>query len=326
MTESTIPPREKVTIQFAHVAYRLAERFALRATGIHHFQTWTPEETLKRVGESDVLVLSGLWQPELLDHAPRLRFIQVCGAGYNNFDVDAICNAGVRMASASGVNRNAVSDHAMALILATTRRIPEACGNQRRRHWRGMISDLTKREDELAQKTLLIYGLGAIGERLARLGKAFDMRVIGFKRDPSQHGGTADEVYAAGEFRSWLPRGDYVTLTCPLTEETRSVMDADALASMRADAWLVNVARGGCVDTNALVDALSTQRIAGAALDVIDPEPLPKDSPLWDLDNVLLTPHTAGETRSYEDNVVSILLGNLERLWAGETELVNGIT
>jgi phosphoglycerate dehydrogenase-like enzyme len=325
MAETTIPPREKLTIQFAHVAYRLAERFALRETGIDHFQTWTPEETLERVGESDVLVLSGLWRPELLERARRLRFIQVCGAGYNNFDVAAIRRAGMRMASGSGVNRNAVSDHAMALILAIARKIPEACENRRRRHWRGMISELAKREDELAGKTLLVYGLGAIGERLARLAKAFEMTVIGFKRDPSRHEATADEVHAASEFRAWLPRANYVALTCPLTDDTRNVIDAAALGSMRDDAWLVNVARGGCVDTNALVEALSSRRIAGAAIDVTDPEPLPEDSLLWDLDNVLLTPHTAGETRSYEDNVVSILLANLELLWAGESELVNGV-
>lgn len=320
-----LPPRETLTIQFAHVAYRLAERFALRETGINHFQTWTAEDTLARAGDSDVLVISGLWRPALVERASRLRFIQVCSAGYNNFDLAPIRRAGIRMASASGVNRNAVSDHAMALILAISRRIPEACTNQRRRYWRGMISDLGAREDELAHKTLLVYGLGAIGERLARLGKAFDMKVIGLKRDPSHHQGIADEVHAAGELKSWLPRADYVVLTCPLTEETRHLMNADALASMRNDAWLVNVARGGCVDTAALVDALSSHRIGGAAIDVTDPEPLPPDSPLWGMNNVLLTPHTAGETRSYEDNVVSILIDNLERLWTGETRLANQI-
>jgi phosphoglycerate dehydrogenase-like enzyme len=325
MAEPAFPPREAVTIQFAHVAYRLAERFALRETGVAHFQTWTPEETLARAGEADVLVCTGFWRNELLERAGRLRFIQVCGAGYNNFDVEAIRRAGIRMASGSGVNRNAVSDHAMALMLAIARKIPEACENQRRRHWRGMISDLGNREDELAGKTLLIFGMGAIGERLARLAKAFEMTVIGFKRDPSRHGAIADEVHATAALRDWLPRADYVALTCPLTDETRNVIDADALAAMRDDAWLVNVARGGCVDTAALVDALSGRRIAGAAIDVTEPEPLPQDSPLWGMDNVLLTPHTAGETRRYEDNVVAILLENLARLWAGEATLINEV-
>ncbi|MDX1431966.1 MAG: D-2-hydroxyacid dehydrogenase [Gammaproteobacteria bacterium] len=325
MADPALPPREELIIHFAHVAYRLAERFALRDTGIGHFQTWNAEETLARAGEGHVLVLSGLMSPELLERAERLRFIQVCAAGYNNFDLDAIRARGVRMANGTGVNRNAVSDHAMSLILAIARKLPEACENQRRRHWRGMISDLSRREDELAGKTLLVYGMGAIGERLVKLAKAFDMTVIGFKRDPSRHGSVADEVHAAADLHAWLPRADYVALTCPLTDETRNVIDARALAAMRDDAWLVNVARGGCVDTAALVDALGNGAIAGAALDVTEPEPLPADSPLWEMANVLITPHTAGETRRYEDNVVDILIDNLERLWADETRLVNGI-
>ena len=325
MADNALPPKEELTIHFAHVAYRLAERFALRKTGVEHFQTWTAEETLERAGEGDVLVLSGLWSAELLARATKLRFIQVCAAGYNNFDLDAIRERGVRMANGTGVNRNAVSDHAMSLILAIARKLPEACENQRRRHWRGMISDLSRREDELAGKTLLVYGLGAIGERLAKLAKAFDMTVIGFKRDPSRHAAVADEVHAASQLTSWLPRADYVALTCPLTDETRNVIDVNALDAMREEAWLVNVARGGCVDTPALVEALSQGRIAGAAIDVTEPEPLPADSPLWGMDNVLLTPHTAGETRRYEDNVIDILVANLGRLWAGEETLVNGI-
>jgi phosphoglycerate dehydrogenase-like enzyme len=323
MTENAFPPREELVVHFAHVAYRLAERFSLRETGIEHFQTFTSEETLARAGDGHVLVLSGLWTPEILDRARKLRFIQVCGAGYNNFDVGAIRQRGLRMANGSGVNRNAVSDHAMSLILAIARKIPQACENQRKRHWRGMISDISAREDELAGKTLFIYGLGAIGERLARLAKAFDMTVVGFKRDPSRHESVADEVHASAEFRSRLSRADYVALTCPLTDETRNVINADTLACMRGDACLVNVARGGCVDTQALVEALSEGRIAAAAIDVTEPEPLPTDSPLWEMENVLVTPHTAGETRHYEDNVVDILLANLERLWTGNNELVN---
>jgi len=320
-----LPPRDRITIHFAHVSYRFEERFRARDTGIAHFQTWDAADTLARVCDADVLVATGLWSPELLERAQRLRFIQVCGAGYNQFDLDAIAARGIRLANGSGVNRNAVSDHALSLMLAASRRLAEARDNQRRAHWRPMISDRAGREDELAGKTVLIYGLGAIGERIARLAKAFEMRVIGFKRDPASHGGVADEVHAASTFRDWLPRADFVVLSCPLTPQTTGLIDAGALAAMRGDAWLVNVARGGCVDTPALVAALRERAIAGAALDVTEPEPLPADSPLWAMDDVILTPHTAGETRSYEDNVIDLLLANLDRLWAGEAELVNGI-
>lgn len=320
-----LPPREQLNIHFAHVAYRFTDRFALRNTGISCFQTWSAEDTLQRAGEGDVLVVTGFWSPPVLERATRLKFIQVCGAGYNQFDLDAIKARGIRLANGSGVNRNAVSDHAMALMLAITRRLSECRDNQRAHHWRGMISDLNGREDELAGKTLLIFGMGAIGERLARIAKAFEMNVIGFKRDPTRHGGAADEVHTSTAFHDCLPRADFVALTCPLTPETTNIIDARALEAMGKHAYLVNVARGGCVNTAALIDALGKGAIAGAALDVTEPEPLPADSPLWDMPNVLITPHTAGETRRYEDNVLDVLIENLERMWAGQSKLVNGI-
>jgi phosphoglycerate dehydrogenase-like enzyme len=213
----------------------------------------------------------------------------------------------------------------MALILALMRHIPAARDNQRRRHWRGMISDLGLREDELGGKTLLIVGLGRIGSRLAALARAFGLRVIATKRDPSTGAGAADLAVADSRLGEVLPQADIVALTCPLTPQTEKLIGASALAAMKPSAYLVNVARGRVVDEPALVAALQAGRIAGAGLDCTVEEPLPDASPLWGLDNVLITPHTAGETRRYEDNVLDILLENLERLWRGETELANQV-
>ena len=122
-----------------------------------------------------------------------------------------------------------------------------------------------------------------------------------------------------------LPEADFVALTCPLTQETEKLIDADALGRMRNSAYLVNVARGRVVDEAALIAALREQRIAGAALDVTVEEPLPTQSPLWEMEQVLITPHTAGETRRYEDNVLDILQENLDRLRHGETSIKNQI-
>ncbi|MFT5449341.1 MAG: phosphoglycerate dehydrogenase-like enzyme [Gammaproteobacteria bacterium] len=325
MSDVEFPAKDQLTVQFAHVAYQFEERFTARNSGIKHFQTWTYEDTLARADEADVLVLTGFWSPQVLEKAQRLKFIQVCGAGYNQFDLEAIKARNVRLCNGSGVNRNAVSDHAMALMLAMSRRLGEGRDNQNNLHWRGMISDRGNREDELAGKTLLIFGMGGIGERLARLAKAFEMRVIGFKRDPSKHGAIADEVHASKDFHSYLEQADMVALTCPLTDETANIIDAKALASMRESAHLINVARGGCVDTEALIACLQNKGIAGAALDVTEPEPLPTDSPLWAMDNVFITPHTAGETQRYEDNVIDMLLANLERVWGGNKDLINHV-
>src|SRR5580693_9151514 len=167
--------------------------------------------------------------------------------------------------------------------------------------------------------------LGQIGGRLTQLAKAFDMRVVGLRRNPAAGRGAADSVHAMGELKPLLPEADVVALTCPLTEETDKLVDADALARMKRSGYLINVARGRVVDEAALVEALAARRIAGAGIDVTAEEPLAPNSPLWGMDHVLLTPHSAGETRRYEDNVIEILRDNLGRLWRGEELLRNQV-
>jgi len=321
-----LPASDQLSICFAHVAYRLHERFSALDTGIGSFAVRDPATLKKRVGEADVLVISGLWQNSLLDRAGRLRFIQSIGAGTDQFPRDELKRRGVRLASARGVNARAVAEHAMALILALSRRLPEARDNQAKRVWRGMIGDLAEREDEIGGKTLLVVGLGDIGGRLGRLAKAFDMHVIGLRRDPLAGRGAADAVHRMDELNALLPEADFVALTCPLTKETENLIDAQAFGRMRPSAHLVNVARGRVVDEAALVDdALAARRIAGAGLDVAADEPLPPASALWGMPHVLITPHTAGETRRYEDNVIEILRDNLGRLWRGEQRLRNEV-
>jgi D-2-hydroxyacid dehydrogenase (NADP+) len=316
-----IPQKDKLTICFAHVAYQLDERFRARGTGIESFEVRDAASLAARIGEADVLVVSGLWQNGLLERAEKLGYIQSIGAGTDQFPRDQLAARGIRLASARGVNYRAVSEHAMALILALARRLPEARDNQAKRHWRGMIGDLARREDELGGKTMLIVGLGQIGGRLAELAKAFDMRVVGLRRTPGAGKGAADSVRAMTDLAAMLPEADYVALCCPLTPETENLIDAAALGRMKPSAYLINVARGRVVDEAALAEALGGHRIAGAGIDVTVEEPLAALSPLWDLPQVLITPHTAGETRSYEDNVIEILEENLARLWRGETAL-----
>jgi D-2-hydroxyacid dehydrogenase (NADP+) len=320
-----IPSKTDLNILFAHVAYQLAPQFELRNTGIRHAQAWTYDELAGKVGDADVLVVSGLWRNDLLPKATKLRFIQAVGAGTDQFSRDELAARKIRLASASGVNQRAVSEHVMSLLLALARKLPEARDNQTKKVWRGMISDLSQREDELGGKTLLIIGLGAIGGRLAQLAKAFDLNVIGVKRDPSTGKGAADAVYGMADLKTLLRDADFVALTCPLTKETENIIDAAAFDAMKPSAFLINGARGRCVDEAALIDALKTKKIAGAAIDVTVEEPLPATSPLWTTDNLFITPHTAGETRRYEDNVIDILMDNLDRLWRNDANLRNQI-
>jgi phosphoglycerate dehydrogenase-like enzyme len=316
-----LPPRDEIKICFAHSAYRMAERFQLRNTGIAHVEVRTAEDLARQLPEADVLVVSMMWRNELADIAKRLKFIQSISAGTDQYDRQLLRERGVRVASAAGVNAQAVAEHAMALMLALSRRLPEARDNQHARHWRGMIGEIARRELELAGRTLLVVGMGRIGTRLVRLAKAFDMRVIAIKRDPATkpafEAEGADAVIGADRLREMLGEADIVALTCPLTPETQGLIDAAALAAMRPGAYLVNVARGRVVDESALIRALQEGCLAGAALDVTQEEPLPASSPLWAMPNVLITPHTAGETRAYEDNVIDILLENLDRLRRG---------
>jgi phosphoglycerate dehydrogenase-like enzyme len=317
--------RDELTIQFAHPAYRVAEQFLSRNTGIKHFQTWTGEETVSRVDEANVLVVSGLWRDEFLGVAHNLRYIQSISAGYEQFPLDQLDARGIRLANARGVNADAVSHHAMGLVLALTRQLHLARDQQQNHRWRPMISDRGLREDDLCGQTMLIIGLGEIGSRLAKLGKAFGMRVLGVKQDISRHDGVADEVYTPEQLLTLLAQADFVVLCCPLTSSTHNLMDKSAFSAMKTGSQLVNVARGGCVDESALVSALTTGGVAGAAIDHFNDEPLPVDSPFWSMENLIITPHSAGETRKYEDNVLDILIQNIDRLWAGNEELVNQI-
>jgi len=321
----TLPPDAELNICFAHVAYRFAERYAQRGGRLRHFEVRSLDELEARIAEADVLLVSGMWRNHLAARALRLCFIQSISAGVDQYDREVLRGTGIRLASAQGANANAVSEHAMALILALMRRLPEARDNQLKKHWRGMIGDLTQREDELGGQTLLVVGLGRIGGRLARLGRAFGMKVIGLRADPAKGADGADEVHGMDELHACLARADIAALCCALTPETRGLMGATEFAAMKPGAMLVNVARGPVCDEAALISALASGQVGHAALDVTAEEPLSEASPLWHLPNVFITPHTGGETRAYEGNVLDLMEENLGRLRRGETALFNQV-
>lgn len=319
------PSKENLTICFAHAAYQMQARFEARKTGIKCFQVRAYDDLVKRIGEADVVSVSGMWKNDLLPHAKKLKYIQSISSGMNQFSEELVGKAGVRLCSGAGVNAIAVAEHAIALILAIARRLPEARDNQHKKFWRGMIGDLTTREDEIAGKTMLVVGMGRIGSHLAKLGKAFGMKVVGIRQDPGKGTNGADSIHGMGDLVKLVSQVDIVALTCALTPETTGLMSAAAFAAMKPSAMFVNVARGKVADEAALIATLQGHRIAAAALDVTAEEPLAAESPLWELPNVFITPHTAGETRAYEDNVVDILIENLERLWKGDQVLRNQV-
>jgi D-2-hydroxyacid dehydrogenase (NADP+) len=319
------PTRDSLTICFAHAAYRMKDRFELRDTGIKCFEVRAYDDLVKRIGEADVVLASGMWKNDLIPHAGKLKFIQSISSGMDQYSKELLGAKGIRLASAAGVNARAVAEHALALILAIARRLPEARDNQHKKTWRGMIGDLAQREDELGGKTLLIVGMGRIGSHLAKLAKAFDMKVVGIRRDPKAGPNGADSIHGMGDLVKLVPEADFVALTCALTPETTGLMSAAAFAGMKPSSVFVNVARGKVADEAALIKTMQGGKIWAAALDVTVDEPLPADSPLWSMPNVFITPHTAGETRAYEDNVIDILMENLDRLWRDEKTLRNQV-
>lgn len=310
---------------FAHAAYRLGERARERDLPLRFLEVRDRAALDAVIGEVEVLVISGLWRNELLERAAKLRFVQSISAGTDQYDRAALRARGIRLASAAGVNAEAVAEHAIALLLALARLLPEAVRNQDRRVWRGMIGEIGRREQELAGKTLLLVGLGRIGARIAFLARAFGMRVVGVRRDPASGAAGAEEVHGLDALDRLLPTADVLLLACPLTPETENLVDARRLALLRPGALFVNVARGRCVDEEALVRALQSGRLSAAAIDVAREEPLPQTSPLWSAPNLLITPHSAGETRAYEDRVLDLMLDNLDRLRRGETLLANQV-
>jgi D-2-hydroxyacid dehydrogenase (NADP+) len=325
MSSSTLPLPTNLTIGFAHPAYQVQAEFLKRRSDIRTLLATSSQALEAMISELDVLVVSGLWRNTLLDQAPKLRFIQSISAGTDQYDKALFKARGLRLASAQGANERAVAEHAMALMLALSRHIHLGRDAQTARRWRPMIADPLAREQEQGGRTVVVVGFGRIGQRFGRLAKAFDCRVIGVKRTAGPLSECADSVVPIENLDDVVPMADVVVLTCPLTPETEGLINAERLALMKPSAHLINVARGKVLDEPALVAALQAGQIAGAGLDVTLEEPMPASSPLWIMPNVIITPHSAGETGRYEANVIDLLEENLARLWRGEVELKNGI-
>ena len=271
-----------------------------------------------RLGSADGFVTNvHRWDDAFLGGLDAGDWIQSTSAGYAAFPVETLDERGVAFCTAAGVTAPTVAEHAFALALSVSRRLPLYASRQRDRVWDR--SDSMTNSD-WAGETLTVVGLGNIGERVARRGLAFEMTVNGVKRDPASYDGCldADAVFASGEFSSLLPGTDLLVLAVPLTEETRGLVDEAAIAALPDSAAVVNVSRGPVVDDAALIEALEAGRLGGVGLDVFDDEPLPEDSPFWDLDGVVLTPHVGGRSDAFVPRFVDLFLGNFDRRAAGE--------
>lgn len=262
------------------------------------------------------LVVSFEHREALLD-VPWVHSIQ---AGVDRFPLDAFEAAGVALTNSTGIHGDSVGETVAGYMLSFARRLHRHRDAQRERAWRQPVWD---EAFTLDGETVCVVGLGTLGRGIAERATALGMTVTGVRRSGDPVEGV-EQVYTPDRLEAALAEPLFVALAVPLGPETREIIGAPEFAAIHEDAFLINVARGGVVDQDALIAALRDDDIAGAALDVFESEPLPADSPLWGMDEVLISPHCAAFTRDYHRDVADIVATNLERAAAGNP-LVNRV-
>jgi len=326
----TIPGSGKVVVLVALApddpdseAYRQAIEGEARLRERIDLRFGKAEQLAEHLPVAEVVTCGNL-SHEQIAMAERLRWISFWSAGMDGKVTDQMLERGLLLTNASGVHGANIAEHVMCLMLMFTRRMDVHFRSQLAGRWERGLPANKAGADELTGQTLGIVGLGRIGEALAHRASAFGMKIIAAKRDPSARHGDApiDALYGFDDLPRLLQKSDHVCIALPYTPETDHLFDSAMLAHCRPTAYLYNIARGRIIDEAALIDALANGRLAGAGLDVFEKEPLPPDSPLWSLPNVLITPHTAGITPYYFKRAAELFAENLTRYLDG-TKLNN---
>lgn len=273
----------------------------------------TPPESRAAIETAPVVVAFGL-PDELLEPAESLQWVQALSAGVNTYDVDAIQAAGAILTTVSGIHAQPIAEQVLGYMLAFERGFHTAFRQQQRGMWERY------QVGELQGSTLGIVGVGAIGQRIAELANALGMQTLGIKRDLATGGDSVDELFGPDGLYEVLVRSEYTVLACPLTDETRGLIGRMELEAMNDEGVLINIARGDIVVEEMLIRALQSGWIRGAALDVFSTEPLPMNSPLWSLSNVITTPHMAGLTPHYMERSAAIVAENYQAFVVGDLD------
>jgi D-2-hydroxyacid dehydrogenase (NADP+) len=271
------------------------------------------------IPDSDVLIAWSI-RPEQVLTARKLRWIHSPAAAVHQLMFPELINSQIVLTNAREVHGPVVAEHVIALIFALAKKIPGSVHLQQKHVWgQQILWDELPRVREVAGATLGLLGLGSIGQAVVKKAKALGMRVIAVREHPEKGSDGVDVVLGPAQIDELFRQADYVVLAAPVTDNTKAIANAERLALMKAGACLINVGRGQLVDESALALVLREGRIGGAALDVFPKEPLAADSPLWDLPNLLITPHTAALTDKLWERHYALFSGNLRRYLAGET-------
>lgn len=323
LEESARPVREFPEWEKPHKIVVLAENdarvgsFQDVAPGVTIVGVRGPRDAAQHMEDADALI--GMCSQALVNAAPRLKWVQSQLAGVDScIDIPRVRSGEILFTNMQRVNGPNVAEHAMALALALTRQINAAVINQQEGKWsRKRFSPPL----DLDGSTMLIVGLGGIGTEIARRANAFGMRVIATRNSSRDGPAFVDYVGLANELSDLVGEADIVVNATPLTPATTNLFDATLFQRMKRTAYFINIGRGGSIVTEDLVEALNTKIIAGAGLDVTEPEPLPANHSLWSARNVIITPHMAGASRVKLDRMWAVMRENVRRYVTGEKML-----
>lgn len=268
---------------------------------------------------------------DLIELAPDLQWVQLLSAGSEHLEGNPVLQTRTPVTTVSGVHATPIAEYVLATVLALYRQLPRAYQAQTQRKWIDQ-NEFTRTSRELRGHTVGILGYGAIGREVARLMQPFGVTIYAMKRDPGvraasgytvartgdPEGTIPDEFFDHDGLHDLLARSDVVIVALPSTPDTRGLLDASAFGAMKPGSYLINIARGDIVDEGALIAALKAKTLAGAALDVFEEEPLPKENELWGMENVIATPHISGASRPYLRRCFEVLAENFRRLVEGE--------
>lgn len=253
-------------------------------------------------------IIFGWPEEEHLKKAKNLRWLQLPSAGADSYtNRELFHNKDILLTNSSGVFGLPIAEHVLAMILSYNRNLMEYAYQQRDKEWKGI-----RRTRDFYGSTIGVIGLGDIGTEVAKKAKALGSRVLAVKRTLSQKPDYVDHIYMVEEIDQVLEQSDYIVLALPSTRKTKQLITEERLRKMKSDAFLVNIGRGGLIDQEAFITALKEHWIGGAGLDVTTPEPLPQDSPLWELPNVMITPHVSGSSPSNDGRRMEIFIRNLK--------------
>ncbi len=268
--------------------------------------------------DTEVIAMWGFQDlSSVLPHMPRLKWVHSLSAGVERLAIPELWARGIALTNSKGVNDTIIADHALSMILGFAHHLPDYLSQQRRAVWKRHPNAI------LEEQTLAVVGLGSIGSVLAKKAKGLGLHVIAFKQHMTKEA-HVDELYPSSGLLTHIGKADYVVTALPATPQTQHICNKDFFAAMKASSYFINIARGSLVDETALLHALQNNIIAGAALDVMETEPLPSSHPFWELPNLILTPHIAAFSSSFLLRSLQLLVQNMQKYHQQKT-LINRI-